>query len=121
VEWKFSEQVSAFGSLATDFSAVPEEVDRFSDLTTTVNNSILQADFYQFGGGLSINIPAVEITAGATYRGGSKNFRNTIDFPDEGDDSSQINISTLKYSQWRFILGFSFPFGDRLVKNLVGD
>ncbi len=117
IEWDFSEKVTAFASFATNYSAVPSEVDRFFEFKETTNNSAFQADFYQFGGGISINTKAVEITAGATYNSGQQTINRAIDFPgeEESTNTGGADTSTISYSQWRFILGFSFPFAEKFT------
>lgn len=111
-EIHFNEKVSAYGSVASDFSAVPSEINRFSDLDNKANSSIFQLDFIQFGGGLSIKTKGIEITAGATYRGATQEFEQTLDFPPANEEK----YAKLIYSQWRFILGFSFPFAEKLIE-----
>jgi hypothetical protein len=120
IEWNFSEKVSAYGSMATDFSALPDDINRFSDFEETTNNSMFNADFFQFGGGISIHTKAVEITIGTTYTGADSSFESKMVFPD-GDNTDPFVDSKLIFSQWRFILGFSFPFADKLAKNLEGE
>ncbi len=122
IEWHFSEKLSAYASFATNYSAVPDTINRLTDFRESTNNSIFQADFFQFGGGFAINTKAIEITIGATYMGASNTFTNEIDFPEEGDDDVEgSSLSRLTFSQWRFILGFSFPFANKVAKNLDGD
>jgi hypothetical protein len=122
VELYLSEKISAYGSFATDYSAVKDEITRFAELTEVANNSVFQADFWQFGGGLAITTKAVEITAGATYNGASQEFDRPISFPEEGNDSvyESGKTVTLAFSQWRFILGFSFPFVNKLMDKVEG-
>ncbi len=123
MEWRFSEKISAYGSFATDYSAVPQEIDRITHSKEKSDNSIFQADFFHFGGGVSIDTKAIEITAGAIYEGGSNSFENRINFPDEGenDDVEGTLDAKLTFTSWRFILGFSFPFADKMAKNLQGE
>lgn len=119
VEWYFSEKVSAYGSFAMDNSAVPSAINRLSDFGETTSNSVFQADFHHFGGGIAIDTKAVDITVGAGYKGASSTFNNQIDFPDEGggppEGNSQVKVA---FSEWRFILGFSFSFADKLIDDL---
>jgi len=119
IDWAVSEKVSAFASFASDFSAVPSEFSRFSEFEERTNNSTFQVDFFQFGGGLSISTKSFELTIGATYRSGSESFISNINFPDEIQSDNSIT-SKMNFSQWRFILGFSFPFADKLAKNFEG-
>jgi hypothetical protein len=123
IELNLSEKISVYGSFATDYSAVPAKIARFSELESEANNSVFQADFFHFGGGLSIQTKAVDITVGATYAGASQTFDRPIDFPDEGNDDvyETGEKSELIFSQWRFILGFSFPFADKLKEKVDGE
>lgn len=121
LEYNISEKFSLYASFATDYSAVSSNITRFAELDSEANNSAFQADFFQFGGGFAINSKAVEITIGATYTGADQQFRRPIDFPDEDDQDPVFDserTSTLKFHQWRFILGFSFPFADKMAKKL---
>lgn len=116
VDWEVSEKVSAYVSIAADNSAVPSELNRFSEFGDTANNSVFRVDFFQFGGGLSITTKPVEITIGATYRSASDTFETPINFPDETGNIDPIT-SKMTFQQWRFILGFSFPFAEKIAKN----
>lgn len=122
IEWHFNEKLSAYGSFASNYSAVPDNINRLSDFKESTNNSIFQADFFQFGGGFAISTKAIEITIGATYTGASNTFKNEIDFPEDGEDNVDgSSLSRLTFSHWKFILGFSFPFADKLTKNFEGE
>lgn len=123
IEVNLSEKVSAYGSFATDYSAVRKDITRFAELEDQANNSVIQADFYKLGGGVAIKTKAVEITVGATNSSASQEFDRPINFPDEDDDTvfESGNTSKLIFNQWRFILGFSFPFADKLKSKLEGE
>ncbi len=120
LEWHFNDKISAYGSFATDFSAVLDELNRLSEFDEKTSNSIFKADFYQFGGGVALNTRLVEITFGATYKGGSDTFESELDFPDEGDPAEDSATTKISFRQLRFILGFSFPFGDKTIGNIGG-
>ena len=120
LEWNLSDKLSAYASVATDYSAVPQDLNRFTELHEETDNSVFEMDFYQLGAGFSINTKAVEITAGATYRSAQQEFESSINFPDEQGDNNEVIISKMRFNQWRFILGFSFPFADKLAKSLDG-
>jgi hypothetical protein len=110
VEWLLNEKISAYASFATDFSAATSGFTDFAEFDTQASNSNLQADFYQFGGGVSIETRIIEITLGATYRGATDEIDRPINFPDE-DDIPVFNNnekSSLYIKQWSFILGFTF-------------
>jgi hypothetical protein len=123
IELDLSEKISAYGSFATDNSAVKKDISRFAELEEQANNSVFQADFYKFGGGVAIKTKAVEITVGATNSGASQEFNRPINFPDEDEDDvfESGNTSKLVFNEWRFILGFSFPFAEKLKEKLEGE
>jgi hypothetical protein len=124
LEYDINEKFSLFASFASDYSAVSSNITRFAELENEASNSAFQADFYKFGGGFAINTKAVEITIGATYSGADQEFRRPIDFPEEGEEDPVFDsddTSTIKFSHWRFVLGFSFPFADKVTKKLDSD
>ncbi len=103
-----NENVSLFGSFATDFAAVEDEVDRITDLDGLINNTTFRADIYHMGFGTDIKTKFADLTLGATYA----NSRETIkrDFTiDDGQDPVTSDAQIL-YNRWRFLIGFSFPF-----------
>ena len=119
LEYYLNKKFSLYASFATDFSAVSDNITKFEDLQDEANNSSFQADYFKFGGGFAINTKAVEITLGAIFNGADQEFYKPINFPDEGEDRIfDRSSTTLKFSQWRFLLGFSFPFADKIKKNL---
>jgi hypothetical protein len=121
LEYDISEKFSLYASFASDYSAVSSNITRFAELEEEASNSAFQMDFYKFGGGFAINTKAVEITIGVTYTGADQEFRRPIDFPEEGEEDPVFDsddTATLKFSQWRFVLGFSFPFADKMAKKL---
>lgn len=121
LEWNFNEKLSAYASFATDFSAVTSNITRFAELEVEAANSVFQADFYKFGGGVAIKTKSLELTIGAIRNGASQQIDRPINFPDEDGDPvfDSDNSSVLHFSQWRFVLGFTFPFADKL-KDKVG-
>ncbi len=103
-----NENVSMFGSFATDFAAVKTEVDRILDFDGLINNTTFRADIYHMGFGTDIKTKFADLTIGATYA----NSRETVkrDFTiDDGQDPVTSDAQIL-YSRWRFLIGFSFPF-----------
>ena len=124
LEYNISEKFSLYASFASDYSAVSSNVTRFVELNNEASNSAFEADFYKFGGGFAINTKAVEITIGATFTGADQEFRRPVDFPEEGEEDPVFDsddLSTIKFKQWRFVLGFSFPFADKMTKKFDSD
>lgn len=123
LELHLNEKTSFYTSFATNYSAVTSNVVRFAENEEEANNSTFRADFYKFGAGFVINTRWAELTLGSTYTGASQEFDRPINFPDEGDDPifDSNTKSILKFTQWRLILGFSFPFADKMKKKLEGE
>ena len=112
LEYNFNEGLSAYLSFATDYSAVPEEINRFLALETETNNSTFQSDIYRMGGGVVFNFKKMEFTVGMTYANSRSEFKSIIEVPSDDDGSTEdIESNTvMKLNQWRFIVGFSLPF-----------
>jgi len=111
LEYNFKGELSVYLSFATDFSAVPEDINRFLSLETETNNSTFQADIYHYGGGVVFNFKRMEFTVGTTLAHSKQEITRIIEVPtDDGGSKNVENISTMKLNQMRFILGFSLPF-----------
>ena len=123
IELNLSEKSSFYSSFATNYSGVTSNLVRFAENEPDAFNSTFSADFYKFGGGFVINSRWAEVTLGATFTGASQEFNRPINFPDEGDDPifESGATSTLRFTQWRIILGFSFPFAEKMKKSLEGE
>jgi len=123
MELALNEKFSAYGSFATDFSAVVGDVDRIAEFKNEISASTFRADFYNLGGGFSLETKWAELTLGATYAGASQNIRRPINLPEEGDEPifDSGERSEVKYNRWRFVLGFSFPFANNLAKKVGVD
>jgi hypothetical protein len=58
---------------------------------------------------------------GATYSGADEQFDRPIDFPSAEDNIGVFDsgeTSRIRMRQWKFIIGFSFPFADKMRNNL---
>jgi len=121
LEMELNEKISIYGSIATDYSGVTSDITRFAEIENEANNSVFQADFLKFGGGLMLNTSWAEITLGATYAGASQEFKRPINFSGDEPVFDSGETTTLKFNKWRFILGFSFPFAEKIQKNLEGE
>ena len=118
LEINLSDKISVYASAATDYSGVISDITRFSELEEEASNSVFQADFLKFGGGFMLNTSWAEITLGATFTGASEELKRPINFSgDEPVFDSEVPM-TLTFSKWRFILGFSFPFAEKIQKDL---
>ena len=113
LELRLKDNVSVYGSFATDFSAVKSDASSLLKLENTTNNSANQSDFFSFAGGSTFTLKRkVELTLGLGYAFGTQTISRPIDLPDEdGEPISDENVSAkLNISRWQFIFGFSFPF-----------
>jgi len=111
VEYDFNKKLSAYLSFATDFSAVPKEINRFLSLENETSNSSFQADIYHFGGGVVFGFKRMEFTVGSTYASSRQEIKRVISVPSEDGNTETVNTTSLmKLNQWRFIVGFSLPF-----------
>ena len=119
----FNENLSAFGSVSTDFSAVPEDKSRFSENQPIANNATFSADFLHFAGGVVMSLKRADITLGASYTGAEQEFTRPVDFPEEGDDDifEGDETGSFTWNRFRVIFSFSFSFLDEKKKSLSGD
>lgn len=113
-QWNGSERVSLYGSLATNFSSVPDSVVDFTRMTSTTNQTTHQTDFVLLGFGLTVRTPWTDVTLGATWQGGSDEQPRVATLPDD-DSNPDPGGAALKYHQWRLLAGFTLPsLGDLL-------
>ena len=61
----------------------------------------------------------IEITVGITYRGASQKIDRPVNFPTNDNTSltDPDNKALVKIQQWSFILGFTFPYADKVISN----
>ena len=109
LSYNFNEGLSAYLSFATDYSAVPDDINRFVALDSETNNSTFQSDIYRMGGGVVFNFKKMEFTVGTTYANSRSEFTSIIDIPSDGESNVE-GTTLMKLNQWRFIVGFSLPF-----------
>jgi hypothetical protein len=107
-----NENVSMFGSFATDFAAVDSDVDRIIGLSSQFNNNTFTADIYHFGFGTDIKTKFANLTIGATYNT-SKEAVNREFSIDDGNDPVTSQAEVI-FSRWQFLLGFEFKYGDQI-------
>lgn len=119
LEVYMNDNLSFFGSFATDFSAVDTDPTRLTELENVMNNSTFRADIWHMGFGFDVKTKFADLTIGATYATASELVDRNINI-DDGQDpvTTQANII---YSRWRFLIGFSFPFLDDMRGKLEVD
>ena len=122
IEWHRGERWSLFGSFATNGSATPAERSSFLELSDEVNTATVRADFLQAGGGFVVSTSYFDLTLGANYSWASDRLNALLNLPDEGDDPVFGGDGNARFvsSRWRFLFGFSFPFGDQLLDRAKG-
>jgi len=110
-EYSFNNSFSIYLSYATDFSAVPDRINRFLSLDTETSNSTFKANIYHMGGGAVFNFKKMEFTIGSNFSFSKEIAPRVLTIPSEGGGSETVNTtSVIKVKQWRFIVGFSLPF-----------
>jgi hypothetical protein len=107
-----NENVSLFGSFATDFAAIDSEPDRISELESNFNNNTFTADIYHFGFGTDIKTKFADLTIGATYANSSEAVEREFSI-DDGQDPVTKNAEII-FTRWQFLIGFQFHYGDQL-------
>jgi hypothetical protein len=113
LEYGFQNNLSIYLSFASDYSGVPDEVSRFLAFGSETSNSTLRADIFHFGGGAVFEFKQMEFTIGTVYARAKEVAKRVINIPsdEEGVTDTVNKTSTIKLNQWRFIVGFSLPFG----------
>ena len=119
----FHDNLSAFGSISTDLSAVPEEKSRFSENEPVANNATFSSDFLHFAGGVVMSLNRADITLGLSYTGAKQDFTRPVDFPEEGDDDifEGDETGTFTWNRLRVIFSFSFSFLKDKKDSLSGE
>jgi hypothetical protein len=114
IEWHRDENLSLFGSLASDRSAASRESASFweDEASTTAT----RLDYPQVAGGLVISTSYFDLTFGAGYAWARDWVDRPASLPGEGDEPvfGTDDQARLQVTRWRFLFGFSFPFADRI-------
>ena len=114
VRWTGPNDLSAFVSVVTNQSAAPDSVIRFNQLESTVNHTSQQTDFVLVGGGVSFRTKWADLTLGATRQASTERQPHALSSSDGLVAPDEEEYSTVEIDQWRFLVGFSIPFVDRL-------
>ena len=123
VAWNRSENFQAYGSLATNLSAAPDETVHILDFRDDVDVNTSHTDFPQAGFGFAWNSPWADLTLGLTYAWSDEVLPRPVDLPQGlpgrpvigGDETALWRIS-----RWRFLFGLSIPFADQLKERAKG-
>lgn len=118
-----SEKLSTYLSASTDFSAAPDLSTGFSQNEPIAHNTVFSADFYHLAAGFVLSIKRVDITLGAAYTSGKQEFARPVNFPNEDDDGifEMDETGSFKWSRFRVIFSFSFPFLKDVSNRFSGD
>ena len=120
IEHKFNEKINAYASIAADYSAVDSDAGflyEFDD--EDIRYSVFDGDIFHFGGGIALNLKWAELTVGATFGAADREITRPLNL---GEDVifDPTETATLEYSRWRFLVGFSFPFANKISQQLEG-
>lgn len=116
IEHRFNEKIYAYGSAASDFSAVDSDGALLYEFKNTVAHSKFDGSLFHLAGGVALNMKRTELTLGVTYGKSNRNIPRPLYIL--GDNIvGEPEYSKLQYKRWRFIVGFSFPFRNTVIKN----
>jgi len=118
LEVPLRENLSFYGSFATDFSAAKSDTNWFSDLKDEVDNAAFRADKFQFAGGASFTLRKIEITLGTSFRFAEDELSRPVNLPDEDDETifESGTTAVLKFQNWKILFGFSISLQDLIEK-----
>jgi len=123
VAWKRSETFQAYGSLATNLSAAPDDALRILDFQDDVDVNTSHTDFPQAGFGFAWNSRWADLTLGLTYAWSDEVLPRPVDLPQAPSARPVIGgeeTALWRISRWRFLFGFSIPFADELKERAKG-
>jgi long-subunit fatty acid transport protein len=112
-QYNLNERYTLYGSFTTDFSAVASATPRYLKDPEMAYGSMVQADIYHVGGGILIAKKWLEITAGLSHAFASQNIKRPFEFPENEFETLSTEEVRMKFSRWKFVLGFSLPFYKR--------
>jgi hypothetical protein len=110
-----------FLSGATDFTSMTKDVTYIYEFRKSeLSKSTFDGDIFHFGGGIALNMKWAELTLGATYATAKRTVPIPLDL--SGNDIVNPEENTdLYYKRWRFIIGFSFPFANKISEKLIAE
>ncbi|AXG69966.1 hypothetical protein KORDIASMS9_02195 [Kordia sp. SMS9] len=101
---------TGFLSFSSDYSAYVESANFFDVVNQNGGEINYESDYWHFGFGVDANIKWGRFLLGTTYSRTSTDFNQPINFPTEPiNTGTNSEITTLKLSRWRFILGVEIP------------
>ena len=122
IEFVLGKTSSLYLSYAADNSYVPSKIDRFVKFSEEASNSSFRADINHAGAGFILKLKRADVTLGATHAWARESLPRPIDFPDEGEEGifNSEDTADIRWTRWRFIFSFSFPFLKDIEKKMDG-
>lgn len=121
LEHRFSEKIETFLSGATDFSSMSKDVTYIYQFRESeLSKSTFNGNIFHFGGGIALNLKWAELTLGATYATAKRTVPVPLDLSGNNIINPEENTD-LYYNRWRFIVGFSFPFANKLSEKIKSE
>ena len=115
IELPLRENLSFYGSFATDFSAAKSDATWFTELKSEVDNAAFRADKFQFAGGASFILKKIEITLGTSFRFAKDDISRPVNLPDEDDEPifESGTSASLEFTNWKLLFGFSIDLWNK--------
>lgn len=106
-------KLNGYGSFSTDFSPFDVNTSIIELSSQSEERINIDSDYYHYGFGVNFSHKRANFILGTVYTHGKSDFNNTYNndiFPDVVAQNS-----TIKYSRWRFLIGFEILFLDRKI------
>jgi len=120
-EWHGDENLSLFGSLASDRSATPRNTSSLLEMGNEASTTISRLDYPQVAAGVVISTSYFDLTFGGSYAWAGDWLERPVTLPDGegGPVFGSEELARLLVTRWRFLVGFSFPFADQLRESVT--
>jgi len=110
-EWRLTNSLFAYGSVAHDASAAPEEVFEPFLFEDKISNSHFQSNNRHIGSGLTYEASWIDLTVGFSFGTSTQEVPNPLKSTDPiPDPPIEAERLELKQRRWRFLVGISIPF-----------
>jgi hypothetical protein len=114
IKYNLKQNHNIYMGFSTDFSAASPDSKTFTDLHSEIYNSSLKGNIYHFSGGTVLESRKLFITVGLAHNYTFDYVSPPVDLPDsEANSSYQGEITSLKISNWKLLLGFAVKPPDR--------
>jgi hypothetical protein len=120
-EWHGDENLSLFGSLASDRSATPRNTSSLLEMGNEASTTTSRLDYPQVAAGVVISTSYFDLTFGGSYAWAGDWLERPVTLPDGegGPVFGSEELARLLVTRWRFLVGFSFPFADQLRESVT--